>query len=108
MSNRTEARSAKAARMHATGRLPLLRLFSTPLPTPTGGGPGRPQGVVVGVITLKTASTFVIWHADPDVPKSHLKLDSNMWHLLYGGSTDPPPSPLFAQARLRRDLFGSS
>jgi hypothetical protein len=31
MSNRTEARSAKAARMHATGRLPLLRLFSTPL-----------------------------------------------------------------------------
>jgi hypothetical protein len=72
------------------------------------GARGRPQGVVVGVITLKTASTFVIWHADPDVPKSHLKLDSNMWHLLYGGSTDPPPSPLFAQARLRRDLFGSS
>jgi hypothetical protein len=33
MSNRTEARSAKAARMHATGRLPLLRLFSTPLTT---------------------------------------------------------------------------
>jgi hypothetical protein len=33
MSNRTEARSAKAARMHATGRLPLLRLFSTPLKT---------------------------------------------------------------------------
>jgi hypothetical protein len=31
MSNRTEARSAKAARMHTTGRLPLLRLFSTPL-----------------------------------------------------------------------------
>jgi hypothetical protein len=31
MSNRTEARSAKAARTHATGRLPLLRLFSTPL-----------------------------------------------------------------------------
>ena len=31
MSNRTEARSAKAACMHATGRLPLLRLFSTPL-----------------------------------------------------------------------------
>ena len=34
MSNRTEARSAKAARMHATGRLPLLRLFSTPLIDP--------------------------------------------------------------------------
>jgi hypothetical protein len=33
MSNRTEARSAKAARTHATGRLPLLRLFSTPLTT---------------------------------------------------------------------------
>jgi hypothetical protein len=31
MPNRTEARSAKAALTHATGRLPLLRLFSTPL-----------------------------------------------------------------------------
>ena len=29
MPNRTEARLAKAARTHATGRLPLLRLFST-------------------------------------------------------------------------------
>jgi hypothetical protein len=29
MPNRTEARSAKAALTHATGRLPLLRLFST-------------------------------------------------------------------------------
>ncbi len=36
MSNRTEARSAKAARTHATGRLPLLRLFSTPLIDPRG------------------------------------------------------------------------
>jgi hypothetical protein len=35
MSNRTAARSAKAARMHATGRLPLLRLFSTPLTHPS-------------------------------------------------------------------------
>src|SRR5215831_8318700 len=31
MPNRTEARPAKAVRMTATGRLPLLRLFSTPL-----------------------------------------------------------------------------
>jgi hypothetical protein len=31
MPNRTEARPAKAARTNATGRLPLLRLFSTPL-----------------------------------------------------------------------------
>jgi hypothetical protein len=31
MPNRIEARSAKAALTHATGRLPLLRLFSTPL-----------------------------------------------------------------------------
>jgi hypothetical protein len=37
MSNRTEARSAKAARTHATGRLPLLRLFSTPLTFPQKG-----------------------------------------------------------------------
>jgi hypothetical protein len=29
MPNRTEARSAKAALTNATGRLPLLRLFST-------------------------------------------------------------------------------
>jgi hypothetical protein len=31
MPNRTEARPAKAALTNATGRLPLLRLFSTPL-----------------------------------------------------------------------------
>jgi hypothetical protein len=31
MPNRTEARPAKAALYDATGRLPLLRLFSTPL-----------------------------------------------------------------------------
>src|SRR5215469_3080678 len=31
MANRTEARPAKAAPTNATGRLPLLRLFSTPL-----------------------------------------------------------------------------
>ena len=31
MPNRIEARSAKAALTNATGRLPLLRLFSTPL-----------------------------------------------------------------------------
>jgi hypothetical protein len=31
MPNRTEARPAKAARTNATGRLPPLRLFSTPL-----------------------------------------------------------------------------
>jgi hypothetical protein len=34
MSNRTEARPAKAALTTATGRLPLLRLFSTPLKSP--------------------------------------------------------------------------
>jgi hypothetical protein len=34
MPNRTEARPAKAARTNATGRLPLLRLFSTPLIAP--------------------------------------------------------------------------
>jgi hypothetical protein len=39
MPNRIEARSAKAALTHATGRLPLLRLFSTPLIEP----PARPK-----------------------------------------------------------------
>ena len=34
MPNRIEALSAKAALTNATGRLPLLRLFSTPLRTP--------------------------------------------------------------------------
>jgi hypothetical protein len=34
MPNRIEARSAKAALTTATGRLPLLRLFSTPLVVP--------------------------------------------------------------------------
>jgi hypothetical protein len=33
MPNRIEARSAKAALTNATGRLTLLRLFSTPLAT---------------------------------------------------------------------------
>jgi hypothetical protein len=37
MPNRTEARPAKAALTNATGRLPLLRLFSTPLKTPRIG-----------------------------------------------------------------------
>ena len=37
MPNRIEARSAKAAFTNATGRLPLLRLFSTPLIFPLGG-----------------------------------------------------------------------
>ncbi len=31
MPNRTEARPAKAVLTYVTGRLPLLRLFSTPL-----------------------------------------------------------------------------
>jgi len=35
MPNRIEARSAKAALTNATGRLPLLRLFSTPPMTAT-------------------------------------------------------------------------
>jgi len=37
MPNRTEARSAKAALTHATGRLPSLRLFSTLLINPDFG-----------------------------------------------------------------------
>ena len=37
MPNRIEARSAKAALTNATGRLPLLRLFSTPLIVLPGG-----------------------------------------------------------------------
>ena len=37
MPNRIEARSAKAALTNATGRLPLLRLFSTPLIIPFWG-----------------------------------------------------------------------
>jgi len=37
MPNRIEARSAKAALTNATGRLPLLRLFSTPLKCPRQG-----------------------------------------------------------------------
>jgi hypothetical protein len=36
MPNRTEARPAKAVLTYATGRLPLLRLFSTPLSDPAG------------------------------------------------------------------------
>jgi len=36
MPNRTEARPAKAVLTYATGRLSLLRLFSTPLNDPDG------------------------------------------------------------------------
>jgi hypothetical protein len=40
MPNRIEARSAKAALTNATGRLTLLRLFSTPLiDSGSAGGP---------------------------------------------------------------------
>jgi len=38
MPNRIAARSAKAALTNATGRLPLLRLFSTPLSDRAGIG----------------------------------------------------------------------
>jgi hypothetical protein len=38
MPNRTEACPAKAALRNATGRLPLLRLFSTPLIDPLKWG----------------------------------------------------------------------
>jgi hypothetical protein len=38
MPNRTEARPAKAVLTYATGRLPLLRLFSTPLKIPRWQG----------------------------------------------------------------------
>ena len=41
MPNRIEARSAKAALTNATGRLPLLRLFSTPLIDPYSSGSMR-------------------------------------------------------------------
>jgi hypothetical protein len=50
MPNRTEARPAKAELTNATGRLPLLRLFSTPLTTlghtfqRHTGAPGDPVG----------------------------------------------------------------
>ena len=44
MPNRIEARSAKAALTNATGRLPLLRLFSTPLIAPGRGAPAQFPG----------------------------------------------------------------
>ena len=47
MPNRPEARSAKAALTNATGRLPLLRLFSTPLIDKFPGANGfRDEGKV--------------------------------------------------------------
>ena len=45
MPNRTEARPAKAALYDATGRLPLLRLFSTLLIIAGLPANPRPQGV---------------------------------------------------------------
>ena len=52
MPNRIEARSAKAALTNATGRLPLLRLFSTPL-IDHGSGPN--SGVVSVIAWRKYA-----------------------------------------------------
>jgi len=43
MPNRIAARSAKAALTNATGRLPLLRLFSTPLVSMTKTHQPRPR-----------------------------------------------------------------
>jgi hypothetical protein len=48
MPNRIEARSAKAALTNATGRLPLLRLFSTPL-----------NAVMVGVSVVRGAKAVI-------------------------------------------------
>ena len=54
MPNRTEARSAKAALTNATGRLPLLRLFSTLLK--------MPGTEVLGVKAVNLMSSFVRTH----------------------------------------------
>ncbi len=68
MPNRTEARSAKAALTNATGRLPLLRLFSTPpmLAGTAGQSDGSKPAWVMSVVSK--SRFFVldeichIWH----------------------------------------------
>ena len=59
MPNRTEAHSAKAALTNATGRLPLLRLFSTLLFDSAGRADGAAL-VLAGYrdMTLLSVSNF--------------------------------------------------
>jgi hypothetical protein len=57
MPNRTEARSAKAACTHATGRLPLMRLFSTPLTVRIGGAERATRSRSFSVVRLRSNRT---------------------------------------------------
>jgi hypothetical protein len=56
MPNRTESCPAKAALRNATGRLPLVRLFSTPLKVPrnrpTPCARGADKGCELGVVLV--------------------------------------------------------
>ena len=70
MPNRTEARRAKAALKNATGRLPLLRLFSTPLTT--GKNPFLYHGKVVPnqnrTVAIETGTMANISRGRPTSP----------------------------------------
>lgn len=60
MPNRTEVRPAKAVLRYATGSLPLLRLFSTPLKMPG-------TGILSAIAWFKLANSDTQWlhHSKP-------------------------------------------
>src|SRR5450631_1631154 len=88
MSNRTEARSAKAARMHATGRLPLLRLFSTPLRIRESLSVGLP--IATSRVVLHKELLDLSDQVEIDRPKQRVesvgtgKREPESWHCALG------------------------
>ena len=79
MPNRIEARSAKAALTNATGRLPLLRLFSTPLKIPPTRIPvcvryvGSRQGCPQGRVQATTHQFFSVARVPPADKPTNLR-----------------------------------
>jgi hypothetical protein len=66
MPNRTEARSAKAALTHATGRLPSLRLFSTLPKIPQWEISLYPIRVALTMLSARSSSNHYTSAVQPD------------------------------------------
>jgi len=94
MPNRTEARPAKAVLTYATGRLSLLRLFSTPLNDPDGvvGSPTtyHPRDSGLCTKTLPTQSLEDVESA-PQPSRDFWPVTNTV----FGITQLPPPDPRF-------------
>ncbi len=105
MPNRIEARSAKAALTNATGRLPLLRLFSTPL-IGSGGWPGpsysfeltrvpRPSSAWAGPLSGRMLPYYWKNTCLLSPPRGPLGLDFYSTGLTTCIMTEAAPEPIF-------------